>query len=77
LTRNYKHTIMASLKKVFFTLVFAAFSITQSFAGYIADSDLSNSAGSNEGQNQTGMYIFIVLLLVLSVVVAYAKKKEA
>lgn len=77
MTCNYKHTIMASLKKILFTLVFAAFSITQSFAGYIPDSDLSNLAGSNEGQDQLSMYIFICLLLVLSVVVAYAKKKEA
>jgi hypothetical protein len=58
-------------------MVFAVFFVMQSFATNPVDSDLSNSAGSNEGKDQLGMYIFIVLLLVLSVVVAYREKRQA
>ncbi|WP_423149562.1 hypothetical protein [Rubrolithibacter danxiaensis] len=60
---------------ILFTLVSSA----NTFAQNAVDSDLSNLAGSNSGHDHTGMYIFIVLLLVLSVVVAYFgdnKKKE-
>ena len=70
-------SLKASVKAILFTLLFAVSSIGQSFAGYIADSDLSNSAGSNEGKDQLWMYLFICFFLVLSVYLGYSKKKEA
>jgi cbb3-type cytochrome oxidase subunit 3 len=61
--------------KSFFTILFAIIFISRSAAQYIADSDISNSAGTNEGKDQLWMYVFIVSLLVLSVVIAYRKKQ--
>ena len=66
-----------SVKKSFLTVLFATIFVFHSLAQNVVDSDISNSAGSNEGKDQLGMYIFIVLLLVLSVVVAYREKKQA
>jgi hypothetical protein len=63
-------------KKVSLILIFLT-SVYSSFAINAVDSDLSNFAGSNEGRDQLGMYIFVVLLLVLSVVLAYREKREA
>ncbi len=67
----------SGIKKSFFTILFAMIFVCRSVAQNAVDSDLSNSAGTNEGKDQLGMYIFIVLLLVLSVVVAYREKKQA
>ena len=63
-------------KTVTLTLLFTGVSMFNSFAINAVDSDLSNYAGSNEGSDQVGMYIFVVLLLVLSVVMAYREKKQ-
>ena len=67
----------SGIKKSFFTILFAMIFVCRSAAQNVVDSDLSNSAGTNEGKDQLGMYIFIVLLLVLSVVVAYREKRQA
>lgn len=64
-------------KKASLTFLFIVGSIYSSFAINAVDSDLSNFAGSNEGRDQLWMYIFVVLLLVLSVVLAYREKKRA
>jgi hypothetical protein len=65
-----------SAKKTIFGLLLMVVSIQNSSAINAVDSDLSNFAGSNEGRDQLGMYIFVVLLLVLSVVLAYREKKS-
>ena len=52
-------------------VLFSILTATQSFAQNVVDSDLSNGAGSNSGHSHTGFFIAIVLLLVLSVVLAY------
>jgi hypothetical protein len=65
-----------SAKKIIAALLLVVASMHNSFAINAVDSDLSNFAGSNEGRDQLGMYIFVVLLLVLSVVLAYREKKS-
>jgi len=54
------------INKVLFTLAIITLTAYNSFALNAADSDMSNSAGSNAGKEHLGMYIFICLFLVLA-----------
>jgi hypothetical protein len=63
-------------KKVGFTFLFIWGSMYSAFAINAVDSDMSNYAGSNEGRDQLGMYLFVLFLLVLSVILGYREKKR-
>lgn len=67
----------SGIKKSFFTVLFAMIFVFRAAATNVVDSDLSNSAGTNEGKDQLWMYLFIVSFLVLSVILAYRKEKQA
>ncbi|PWG82392.1 hypothetical protein DDR33_00540 [Pararcticibacter amylolyticus] len=60
------HLMKSVLKKVFYTLLFLGFSVCNSFAVNVADSDISNTAGSNSGHINISPFILVVLFLLLA-----------
>jgi hypothetical protein len=64
------------LKKAIFSLILLTAGAYNTFAINAADSDLSNSAGSNSGKNHAGMYIAICLFLVLAAVIPFFEKRK-
>lgn len=68
--------IRPAAKKIISTLTIIAFTVCTTFAQNAADSDGSNDADSNSGRNHLGLYLFIVLLLVFTVITAYFTKNK-
>lgn len=65
------------VNKVFYTLVFLCFSVVNSFAVNVADSDISNTAGSNSGHQNIAPFILVVLFLLLAATAPfYTKRKD-
>lgn len=65
------------VRKVFYTLLFMAFGAASSFAVNVADSDLTNTAGSNSGHQNISPFILVVLFLLLAATAPfYTKKKD-
>jgi hypothetical protein len=69
--QNFKKLILAGF--------FIAVSASSAFSQNAFDSDMSNSAGSNAGNEHTGFFICIVLFIILPIFVAYfgGKKKNS
>ncbi len=74
--KTYFKNHLQNLKKLVLAGLFMAVSVSSAFAQNAFDSDMSNSAGSNAGNNQTGFFIFIVLLIILPIFVAYLGEKK-
>ena len=68
--------IRPAAKKIISTLTILALTVCTTFAQNAVDSDASNNADSNSGRNHLGLYLFIVLLLVFTVVTAYYTKNK-
>ncbi len=64
------------VRKVFYTLVFLGFSAGGSFAINVADSDLSNTAGSNSGHQNVSPFILVVIFLLLAATAPFYTKKK-
>ncbi len=62
---------LKNFKKFILTGAFTAVFTSSALAQNAFDSDSSNSAGSNAGNDHTGFFIFIVLLIILPIFVAY------
>ena len=63
-------------KKIFYTLLFLGFTVTNSFAVNVADSDISNTAGSNSGHQNVSPFILVVLFLILAATAPLYEKKR-
>lgn len=71
------HPMKSVVKKVFYTILFLGFSAYNSYAVNVADSDISNTAGSNSGHINVSPFILVVLFLLLAATAPlYDKKKH-
>lgn len=68
-----------TFKNIFLTGLVIAFSATSALCetANVFDSDMSNKAGYNAGNVQTGFFIVIVLLIIFSVFVPFFERKKA
>lgn len=62
------------MKKLLYTFFFILAGITNSFAVNIADSDISNTAGSNSGHMNISPFILVVLFLLLAATAPFYSK---
>lgn len=62
------------MKKLLYTFLFILAGITNSFAVNIADSDISNTAGSNSGHMNISPFILVVLFLLLAAAAPFYSK---
>lgn len=64
------------VRKAFYTLLFLGFSVCSTFATNVADSDISNTAGSNSGHQNVSPFILVVLFLILAATAPFYTKKK-
>lgn len=66
------------MKKLLYTIAFLLAGVTNSFAVNVADSDISNTAGTNSGHSNIFPFLLVVIFLLLAATAPlYSKNKKS
>lgn len=69
--------MISAIKRVFYTLLVIGLGSVQAFAVNVADSDISNTAGSNSGHSNISPFILVVLFLLLAAFAPFYTSKKS
>ncbi len=65
------------MKRILYTLLTLICTTASAFAVNVADSDLSNTAGSNIGKSNVSAFVLVVLFLILAATAPLYTKKRS